>query len=363
MQTIWPGSAAAASQIACFDELVTLDGLSLNPQSGRSLSEQELRERMAGALGSSLTLSLRKPADQGSRVYVVNLVRSSLEMQRTFNSLFPAVSERRIIGPVALRLVLDGEVIYAVGKMRKLLCTLMKGAQERALSTWKSHVEVCQQVRAKVEKTTQRLVNKSQFYLRALQTWRAPVHRTATLSRKLARWFECERYKLNFATWARWSLHTIHARIDRAITTKIRAKSRLRSLSGGFLGLRCIDGQGAVLSAADLRYSTALRRRCLAGWRQLRWTQQQFRQVCKKVARRWRYLDAARPFCTWHARVREDAGKRRLLLRLTSRTDRKVLLTIFVRFSDVIAGGLQTLDACAFMLPYATMTYLHARQR
>jgi C-terminal processing protease CtpA/Prc len=108
VQTIWPGSAAAASQIACFDELVTLDGLSLNPQSGRSLSEQELRERMAGALGSSLTLLLRKPAE-GSRVYVVNLVRSNLEMKKTFNLLFPAVSTRRITGPVALRLVLDGD--------------------------------------------------------------------------------------------------------------------------------------------------------------------------------------------------------------------------------------------------------------
>lgn len=148
VESVSPGSAADASKIECSDELVTADGVSLNPKTG-PLSDEQLHSLLHGPLGSRLILSLRKPAPKGSKVYVVSLVRSSLDTQRTVNALFPGGGigvGAAYPAPVALRIVLDGNVVYAVAKMRKLLCQLMKGAQEKALATWKHHIVVSYQV-------------------------------------------------------------------------------------------------------------------------------------------------------------------------------------------------------------------------
>jgi len=140
-----PGSPADASKIECSDELISADGVSLNPKTGPHPYE-ELQSLLYGPLGSRLILSLRKPAHRGSKVYVVNLVRSSLDTHQTVKALFPSGGRAAFQAPVALRIVLDGNMVYAVAKMRKLLCQLMRGTQEKALATWKHHLVVSCQV-------------------------------------------------------------------------------------------------------------------------------------------------------------------------------------------------------------------------
>jgi hypothetical protein len=154
--TIAPGSTGASSQIRCMDELITIDGISMNPETHSSLTARKVNAHLAGPLGSKVILSMRrKLTDSKHQVYAAALFRTDLEICATLKSApfkdtspsLESVHPRPFVGPIALRLVVVDKGIHMISQVRRHLLQLMHGAKERVFISWKTRLERQHQVR------------------------------------------------------------------------------------------------------------------------------------------------------------------------------------------------------------------------
>lgn len=152
--TITSGTTGASSQIRCMDELITIDGISMNPETHHSLTAAKVNAHMAGPLGSKVILSMRRKLDDGKhQVYAATLFRTNLEISATVKSApiddssLQSVHPRPFIGPIVLRLVVVDEGIHMISQVRRRLLLLMHGAKERVFISWKNRLDMQHQVR------------------------------------------------------------------------------------------------------------------------------------------------------------------------------------------------------------------------
>jgi len=89
---------------------------------------------------------------------------------------------------------------------------------------------------------------------------------------------------------------------------------------------------------------------CFGGWKELKGVKQLRKQFEVKLARRWRNLDIARPFCTWQRITWHNVRQQRAWQRQVRRMEINVLGAAFRKFAHTIVGkwDLETCTYCVF---------------
>jgi len=217
------GSTAAASKMRAMDELITIDDVSVSPKTDSKLTADDVHTRLIGAIGSQVMFSLRRRFPSGGyETYAANLVRSSLDLKETMESLFP----QACIGPVVLRLVLADEGLRMIARLRKHGLWLMQGAQDRAFASRKLRLARAQQVRTTVETRIQREINSSQGMIRIFQVWRVSASQDAILDRKCLQFQQWQKHETTRFSLVRLKQYFGHAKIFKAKTQKIQTYTR-----------------------------------------------------------------------------------------------------------------------------------------
>jgi hypothetical protein len=89
---------------------------------------------------------------------------------------------------------------------------------------------------------------------------------------------------------------------------------------------------------------------CFGGWKELKGVKELRKQFEVKLARRWRNLDIARPFCTWQRITWHNVRQQRAWQRQVRRMEINVLGAAFRKFAHTIVGkwDLETCTYCVF---------------